>query len=135
MKTFKVVLGVATVALIVMLSTIRPRREQSTAYNPAGEILAKGVVQDVQEYYCPVSGEQGTHLVLKTEDGGVLVVHAGPARFLRSIQAAFNKGDQIEVIGSKLKYMGSDAVLAREVRRGDEMFLLRDREGKPVWLR
>jgi len=133
MRTIKIILGIATVVLIVVLTATSPKREQRVpTYNAASEIRARGVVEEVQEFYCPISDDQGTHLKLRT-DSGVLQVHVGPARFLRSQQIKFNAGDQVEVLGSRLQYQGADALLAREITRGDEVFIMRDHLGQPVW--
>jgi hypothetical protein len=45
----------------------------------------------------------------------------------------FNKGDADEVIGSKVEFEGVDAIMAREVKRGNDDFLFRDPQGKPIW--
>jgi hypothetical protein len=44
---------------------------------------------------------------------------------------AFAEGDQIEVLGSKIKFEGRDILVAREMKKGD----LRNRQGSPVWSR
>jgi len=135
MKALKIILGVATVVLIVVLTSTNPRREQSPpAYDAAHEIQTRGVVQEVQEFFCPIGDEQGIHLLLKT-DNGVLQVHVAPARFLRGQEIRFNQGDQILVVGSRLRYMGADALLAREIVRDNEVFILRDHQGNPAWPR
>jgi hypothetical protein len=133
MKTLKIVLGVLTVVFIVVLTATTPKREQRIpTYNAATEIRTQGVVQEVQEFYCPISDDQGIHLKLKT-DSGILQVHVAPARFLRSQLIRFNNGDKVEVLGSRLGYNGVDSLLAREITRGEEVFILRDHLGQPVW--
>lgn len=133
MKTIKIVLGVVTVLLIVVLTATSPKRAPRVpTYNAATEVKAQGIVEEIQEFYCPISDDQGTHLKLKT-DRGTLQVHVGPARFLRSQQVSFKVGDQVQVLGARLQYDGADALLAREITRGDEVFILRDHLGQPVW--
>lgn len=133
MKTLKIILGIATVVFIVVLTATNPKREQSVpTYNAATETKTRGVVQEVSDFYCPISGDQGTHLQLKT-DHGVFQVHVGPARFLRTQQIHFNTGEQIEVLGSQTRVGETDALLAREITRGDEVVILRDHQGQPAW--
>ena len=43
------------------------------------------------------------------------------------------KGDQIQVIGSRVKADGADLVLAREVTRRETTLILRDKNGEPFW--
>jgi 3,4-dihydroxy-2-butanone 4-phosphate synthase len=45
----------------------------------------------------------------------------------------FAKGDEITLTGSKVKEGETDLVLAREVVKGNDTFVLRDAKGDPVW--
>jgi DNA/RNA endonuclease YhcR with UshA esterase domain len=100
-------------------------------YDPASEVTVTGVVQEVMQ----VSGQRaggGTHLALDT-NAGSLDVHLGPSAFLAEQGFTFVKGDQIEVTGSKVKYEGDDALIARKVKKGDRVLTLRNEQGIPVW--
>jgi hypothetical protein len=77
-------------------------------------------------------GWNGTHLMVKT-DSETLEVHIGPTFYLEEQKFTFGVGDQIEVTGSKVKYQGVDALLAREVKKGDKTLLLRNAQGIPLW--
>jgi hypothetical protein len=102
-------------------------------YNPATEVTVKGTVEEVNQ----VTGRRGwagTHLTLKT-DGGSLDVHLGPSSFMASKKFEIAKGDQIEVIGSKVSYQGHDGLVAREIRKGDQTLTVRDAQGIPLWSR
>jgi DNA/RNA endonuclease YhcR with UshA esterase domain len=59
--------------------------------------------------------------------------HLGPTNFLTQKGFTFAKGEQIEVTGSSVKYNGADAVIAREVKKGDKTVTLRDKKGVPEW--
>ncbi len=99
-------------------------------YNPATEVIVKGAVAEVRDFACPVSeGEIGTHLMLKTSEG-VLQVHLAPGRIMRSQKLSFATGDQLTVIGSKVRIFGSNDLVAREITRGNEQFVFRDQTGK-----
>jgi hypothetical protein len=37
------------------------------------------------------------------------------------------------VTGSKVKYDGGDALVAREIKKGDKVLTLRDEKGNPAW--
>ena len=124
--------GVLAVLLLVVGGEFyRPVQGQGAAlYNPANEVVVKGVVQQVTEFICPVSeGEVGTHLTLQTNDGTVQV-HLVPARIMRSQNVRFNPGDQIEVVGARLHVRGNDDLIAREITRGNETLAFRDHAGK-----
>lgn len=133
MKTFRIVLAVVTVALIVFLSGIVTRKNtDSIVYSASNEAKIAGVVDDVQEFYCPVTEDRGTHLVVSTGEG-TMMVHVAVGRFLREHKIAFQRGERVEVVGAKIRYKGSDALIAREITRGDEIFRVRDTAGKPLW--
>jgi DNA/RNA endonuclease YhcR with UshA esterase domain len=102
-------------------------------YSVSNEQTVQGAVQDVQEFYCPISGDVGTHLLVKT-DHGTFQVHIAPLRFLRDKKLSFSKGDQIEVVGSRIIYNGHEALIARTVIRGDQTVAFRKPNGKPMWL-
>jgi hypothetical protein len=76
----------------------------------------------------------GTHLVVQAE-GETLEVHLGPSRFLAGQEFSFEAGDAIEVTGSKVKRGEGEALLAREVKKGDTVLTLRNAEGVPQWSR
>ena len=103
-------------------------------YDPTTETTVKGTVEEVKQISGHRDGPGGTHLILKT-DKETLEVHLGPTSFLEQEKFTFAKGDQIEVIGSKVKVGGADALLAREVKKGDKTLTLRNAQGVPAWSR
>jgi hypothetical protein len=101
-------------------------------YDPATETTVKGTVEEVKQIPGQRGGASGTHLIVKT-DKETLEVHLGPTAFLEKEKFTFAKGDQIEVTGSKVKIGAADALLAREVKKGDKTLTLRNAQGIPVW--
>src|SRR5512141_1257105 len=91
MKWINLFVTLGAVLLVVVLSTLQPPRDAAPAYNAANEIKAASVVEDVSEFFCPVSDDQGLHLWLKTSAGKVLI-HVGPARCLRTQEIRFSAG-------------------------------------------
>ena len=102
-------------------------------YNPATVLTVTGTVDDVQQY-TRGHGWRGTHLTLNTGKE-TLDVHLGPESFLADKQFTVAKGDRIEVTGSKVKFGDADALIAREVKKGDKTLVLRDAAGIPQWSR
>lgn len=100
-------------------------------YDPSTETAVKGTVEQVKQ----VSGRHGwngTHLVLKTESG-TMAVHVGPSSYLTAQGFSFAQGDEVQVLGSKLKFADSEALIAREIKRGNKTLVLRDAQGVPRW--
>ncbi len=134
MRNLKIIVGALTVILIVLLTAVTSRKENdSLTYVPGNEMMLAGTVEDVQEFYCPVTDDRGTHIVLRTERGPMLV-HVAISRFLREHKIALQPGDRVQVTGAKIRYHGKDGVIAREIVRRDEVFTLRDVSGKPLWM-
>jgi DNA/RNA endonuclease YhcR with UshA esterase domain len=132
MRIPQMIMAGAVVVLVILLFSNSPM-QGAPGYNASNEVSVQGVVEDVQEFYCPISGDEGTHLMLKTENG-TFQVHVAPRRFLRGNNLSFSKGDQIQVVGSRIIYQGQDALIARTVVRGNQTVAFREPNGKPVWV-
>ena len=101
-------------------------------YDAAAEMKFKGVVEEVKDRECPISGGMGSHFTIKV-DGTLMEVHIAPTKFVKSYEVAFQKGDTVEITGTKVVFEGADAILAREIKRGNDDFVFRDPQGKPIW--
>ena len=119
------------VLLVLSISTWaqKPVNNTGPKYDLTAETKLKGTVEDIQQDTRP--GE-GTHVMLKTGSGNILV-HVAPELFLKELEIGFSKGDSLEVIGSKIKIEGVDEILAKEITRGENTVTLRDKKGVPVW--
>ena len=102
-------------------------------YDPKTETTINGDVQEVKEISGP-GKRTGTHLTVKAGND-VYDVHVGPTWYLTEENYAFAKGDQVEVIGSKVKYQGADAIIARQIKKDGNTWALRDAQGVPLWSR
>jgi hypothetical protein len=103
-------------------------------YDTATETTYKGTVEEIRQHDRAGMAGTGTHLIVKSDDK-TLDVHLGPTDFLAAQQMSFAKGDQIEVTGSKVKVADAEAIIAREVKKGDKTLTLRDAQGVPKWSR
>ena len=126
-----VALAALVVLLLILGVNFRPpvTAHGAALYNPATEVVVRGSIERVLDFTCPVSeGEMGSHLMLKTPDG-IVQVHLAPGRIMRSQHLSFAPGDRILVVGSKVRILGSNDLIAREITRGQEDFVFRDRAG------
>jgi hypothetical protein len=123
-----------TVAILV-LATVSFAAQTAAVpkYDPTKEAKFSGIVEEVRDRACPVSGAVGSHIVLKLKDGSTIEVHLATTKFVKAYDLVFAKGDQVEVTGTRVVFEGVETIFAREVRRGDDTFEFRDREGKPIW--
>jgi hypothetical protein len=74
----------------------------------------------------------GVHLIVKTDKGDVSV-HLGPQWYLENQDVKIEPKDKVEIKGSRVTAQGQPAVIAAEVKKGDQVLKLRDEAGMPVW--
>jgi hypothetical protein len=101
-------------------------------YDTAQEKTLNGVVEEVKEYTCPVSGGLGGHFVVQTPDGK-FEVHLATTKFLKEYGMNFAKGDKVQVVGAPATLHESVSIMARKVERGNDVFFFRDPKGRPLW--
>ena len=114
-------------------------QERAGVYNQNAETIVKGTVEQVKTAYLPGGGASaqarremsGPIYINLKADSGTFAVYVGPSWFLESKGFKFAKGDQIEVTGSKLQ--DKDVIVAREIKRGDQILVVRNAQGIPAW--
>jgi hypothetical protein len=101
-------------------------------YNPATVEMISGTVESVDKI-TPVKGMySGIHLMVKTEKE-TISVDLGPEWYIERLDTKIEKGDKIQVKGSKVTLSGKPAIIAAEVKKGDSTLVLRDSAGIPAW--
>lgn len=135
MKTWRavaVLLGLLLLAWPVTAAQ-KPSNAPVPKYDKSTEAVFKGIVEEVKDRECPVSGGMGSHLTLKLLDGTSIEVHLSLTKFVNQYELTFHKADVLEVTGVKVKFEGVDTIFARKIKRGEDEFLFRDNDGKPLW--
>lgn len=74
----------------------------------------------------------GIHLTVKT-DKETISVHLGPSWYIENQDVKLLPKDKIEVKGSRISFQSKPAIIAAEVKKGDEILTLRDANGIPMW--
>lgn len=130
-----VVFVIAMMAALTAAFALPPAVPTAAApkYDPTTEAVFKGTVLEVRDRQCPVSGGLGSHVILKLENGTTIEVHLATTKFVKEYDLVFNVGDELEVTGSKVVFEGVETIFAREVKRGNDVYVFRDKNGKPVW--
>jgi len=97
-----------------------------TVESISGEIISVDTIT-------PQKGmSHGVHLTVKT-DKETISVHLGPSWYIENQDVKLSPKDKIEVIGSRITFEGKPAIIAAEVKKGDEILTLRDANGIPMW--
>lgn len=76
-------------------------------------------------------GEKGIHLTVKTSKE-TIDVHLGPDWFV-SKKIALAKGDKVEIEGSRITYSSKEVIIAKKIKKGNSVVILRNDYGTPVW--
>ena len=101
-------------------------------YDPQTVETVAGEVVNVNKYTPGRGISYGLQLNLKTEKGPLLVM-LGPGWYIEKQDLKIAPGDQVEIKGSRTTYEGQPALIAAEVKKGNQVLKLRDDNGFPVW--
>ena len=101
-------------------------------YNPKTVETISGEVLSVDKI-TPVKGmSYGIHMTVKT-DKKTISVHMGPGWFVENQDIKILPKDKVEVKGSRGTFEGKLFIIAAEVKKGDDILMLRDENGFPAW--
>jgi len=100
-------------------------------YDLHTEMKTKGTVDEVNLLPLGTKKEL-TELIIKSGDDKIHI-YVCPKTFEEEMGISFSKGDEISVMGSKVKQEALDVILARELVKGTDTLVFRDGKGNPVW--
>jgi len=107
-------------------------KESVPEYDVSKETRFQGVIDEVKDRICPISLGVGSHFTVKVDEK-VYEVHVAPVKFVKMYGAAFQRGETVEIVGVVTSFQGVDAILPREIRRGNQGLVFRDEKGRPIW--
>ena len=101
-------------------------------YNLKTIVTISGEVVSVDKI-TPINGMYyGIHMTVKT-DKETISVHMGPGWFIENQDIKIEPKDKVEVRGSRITFEGKPAIIASDIKKGEETLKLRDEYGFPVW--
>jgi len=129
-----------TFASISLLATVMaqprgwndPQSVYNRIYNPYtletlnGEVTAIDTFVPSQDWYA------GVHITLKTDKESI-GVHIGPQWYVDNQDFNLSVGDAVQVTGSRVVYEGREVIIAQQIRKGNEVLMLRYANGFPYW--
>jgi len=81
----------------------------------------------------PISGmSYGVRLMVKSKKETVSI-HLGPGWYIEKQDIKIEPKDTIQVKGSRITFQDKPAIIAAEVKKGEDILMLRDEKGIPVW--
>lgn len=100
-------------------------------YDPKRVETIQGKVLSMEK--TPSKGRgYGVHLTLQTEKESISV-HLGPGWYIEKQTPHIEANDTIIVTGSRVTFDGKPAIIAAQVKKGNETLKLRDENGIPSW--
>jgi hypothetical protein len=109
-----------------------PGSQYNRMYDPKTVETISGEVTAVNRI-TPLKGMSGgVHMNVKT-DKETISVQLGPSWYLENQDVKIAAKDKVEVKGARATFAGKPAIIAAEVKKGDEILKLRDDSGFPVW--
>ena len=129
------ILLLAAFLTLLFVATASGQKSQANPSLPKYDLHTEAKMKGtVEELKLPPKGSEkdAAHLLVKSGTDSV-DVYLCPKSFFDDMGMGFSKGDEITLTGSKVKQGEVDLVLAREVVKGNDTFVLRDAKGDPVW--
>jgi hypothetical protein len=109
-----------------------PGSQYNKMYDPKTMETISGEVTTVDRITPGKGMTGGIHMNVKT-DKETVSVHLGPSWYIENQDVKIAPKDKVEVKGAKITFAGKPAIIAAEVKKGDEVLKLRDESGFPVW--
>ena len=109
-----------------------PGSPYNRMYDPKAVETLSGEVVSVSQITPNKGMGAGVHMTLNTGKESISV-HLGPSWYLENQDVKIEPKDKVEVKGSKITFGGKPAIIAMEVKKGDEVLKLRDDAGFPLW--
>jgi len=110
-----------------------PGTQYNRMYDPKTVETITGEVISIDQF-TPAKGMiGGIHMNVKTGKE-TISVHLGPSWYLENQDVKIEAKDTVEVKGSRITFGGKPAIIAAEVRKGQEVLTLRDESGFPAWM-
>jgi hypothetical protein len=101
-------------------------------YDQAAVKTFKATVVSIDKETCKGCNMTHIDLVVKAKDE-TLTVRLGPAWYIEKQDDVLKKDDVIEIFGSHVKKDDHDMFVAGKITKGDNVLVLRDKKGLPVW--
>ncbi|HYA28323.1 MAG TPA: DNA-binding protein [Acidobacteriota bacterium] len=110
-----------------------PGSQYNRMYDPKTIETISGEVTKVDQITPGKGMSGGVHMLVKT-DKETLSVHLGPSWYLENQDVKIEPKDKVEVKGSRITFAGKPALIASEVKKGNDVLTLRDESGFPAWM-
>jgi hypothetical protein len=109
-----------------------PTTYYARIYNRHALESVSGEVVSV-ERITPVEGMSCGITIMVETDKETIPIHLGPAWYVDNQDVKIVPGDRVDVKGSRVTLEGKPALMAANMKRGNEALTLREVDGFPLW--
>lgn len=109
-----------------------PGSKYGRMYDPKTVDNITGQVEKIEKVTYGRGMSYGIHLLVKTEKETADVL-LGPGWYIENQDVKILPGDKVDIKGSRVTLRGNRAIIAAEIKKGDEVLQLRDENGFPAW--
>jgi len=109
-----------------------PGTPYNRMYDPKAVETISGEVISIDRITPNKGMTAGIRMNVKT-DKETVSVHLGPSWYLENQDVKIEPRDKVEVKGARATFAGKPALIAAELKKGEEVLKLRDEGGFPVW--
>jgi len=103
-------------------------------FNEATIETVSGYVADIDPFTrLERNTRNGVRATIHTEDDESIDVYLGPATYLDHHGFVIERGDMLDVTGSKVRHEDKDVIIATVVAEEGERLKIRDADGHPAW--
>jgi len=96
-------------------------------------VTVSGTIESISSFKPSADSSAGLRLRIRTDDGRLLLVNAGPFNFANQKGMSFDAGERITITGSRVQIAGQNIILASQLKKDDKTVQLRTRQGRPLW--
>jgi len=110
--------------------------QHAMSFNAGSVKTIQGTVQSVGTFRpegAATGAGGGLRLRVKTSDGKIVTVYAGPNWYAQQNNFFVKPGDDITITGSESRVRQRTVIVASELKSGTQTLQLRDQSGKPLW--
>lgn len=106
-----------------------PRFNEATIETVSGWVIAVDPYTRLER-----NTRNGVKATVRTyDDEQEVEVYLGPATYMDHYGVVINKGDEVEVVGSKVRHDGDDVIIATVLHEDGHRLQLREPDGRPAW--
>ncbi len=119
-------------AVLLFLLPLALLAEQPPKYDASAEVTLEGPAIYVAEHPSRASWT-GIYLIMKESGGNEIEVHLAPDSYLSAAGIEIKRGDTVKITGARVRWSGTEIILAREVTVSGKTVQLREKSGARKW--